>query len=700
MEYKDKVIKDIINDINEEELLLPHFQRDFDWKPEKQQSLIASFLYDIPIGSILLLEAKTEMITKTIGYQKPHNIKKDKKTFYLMDGQQRLTTLKGVFDDFFKENTDEIFDKLYYPLKNRWFLKLEIFNKDKTIQEPNLRIILDLITEGEISDKRSVSDIKELITQQKIIKTKKKQFPPYHPHTIKNNPEIFESYLIKEQYIALFLLLSTTEKKKTQISQNYKNLLIEPTKKIFKNKWFNAIKNSEKKEKFKSILEEYEIFVDLDDPKQINSVSDQWANNIYDALRDFLTLERKLVAITYGDSFPKAVEAFTAMNRGGLPLSTFDIIVAKYAALNKPVLLKDRIENTFEEICKKNIEMLPNINTDKIYNQFSKDKDAETQGFYNLYLNMLGIFSANQDITLDCIKETKKLSLTKDDIDKNTDKAVISIALAFKFLSGYCGVPRINEISYHLMILPIAINLYNKYKKNINLKQKDILKILYWYWSSIFGGRYREKQNPRSIEDIDILYKLLNDKTTEEAKGKIEKIEKKVFEDENYSDLESLKNKETKSLEDPILQFIFSNKILNKNLDNCSDVVKELEKETFEKSHLISLNDFRQKTNKKLKRSAKHYINSVFNLALLPKLDNRLDYTKSWYFWNKNALKQYKILIPEKINSYNWDTFTIKAKDAKSKDWVKLCRLFIEARSEEIKNIVKKRLKDFEENWQ
>ena len=616
-----------------------------------------------------------------------------------MDGQQRLTTLKGVFDDFFKENGNEMFNKLYHHLKNRWFLELRIFDeKTKSIETSNLKIILDLIKQEEISDSRSISDVIDLIKNIQIHKTKINK--PYHPKILKTEPSHFRNFLETKQYLALFLLLSTTEKS-TALSNEYKKLLVEPTAKIFEEKWFKEIKkNPQNTEIFRKILDEYDIPLDLSNQDKITSTSRQWANDLYESLRYFLTERRKLLTINYEDSFSKAVEAFTAMNRGGLPLSTFDIIVAKYAALTKKQLLKERIEEKFKTICNEELQMLPKIDTNRIFNHFLKDKDSEIQKFYNLYLNMLGIFSSDQNLATDCIKEKNKLSLTKEDIDKNTDKAITSIALAFRFLSGYCGVPSVDKISYQLITLPIAKNLYDKYEKRLALKENDISKILYWYWSSVFGGRYREKQNSRSIEDIDTLYKLLNDKTTEQVKKKISRD--KVFSDSGYSDFPSLEQNEAPSLKNPILQFIFVNKILQSSLNNPSEVVSKLESNNFEESHLISIDDYKTKSqrSKKIRVEKEHYINSVLNLVLLKKERNRSDRSKSWYEWNQKNLKKDKVLIPEKIKTFHWDRFSKEAKNSNKKSWEILCKDFIFSRFKEIKKTVEKQLKFFEENWQ
>lgn len=689
-----------MKNINENQLFLPHFQRDFNWKPDKQKALIASFLYNIPIGSILLLRTRTDMSTKTIGYKEPNkeNSSDNEKMSYLMDGQQRLTTLKGVFDDFFKENEDGMFNKLYHHLKNRWFLELRIFDeKTNSIEESNLKIILDLIKKEEISDSRSISDVIDLIKNIQIHKTKANK--PYHPKILKKEPSNFRNFLETNQYLALFLLLSTTEKS-TTLSNEYKKLLVEPTAKIFEEKWFKEIKKNPPHIKtFRKILNEYDMPLDLSNQDEITSTSRQWANDLYESLRYFLTERRKLLTISYEDSFSKAVEAFTAMNRGGLPLSTFDIIVAKYAALPNKPLLKERIEEKFKAICNEELQMLPQIDTDRIFDHFLKDKDSEIQKFYNLYLNMLSIFSSDQDLATDCIKEKNKLSLTKEDIDKNTDKAITSIALAFRFLSGYCGVTGVDKISYQLIILPIAKNLYGKYEKRLPLKEGDISKILYWYWSSIFGGRYREKQNSRSIEDIKVLSEFLQPDTTEQAKKKI--VRDKVFKNQGYSDLPSLEQNESPSLKNPILQFIFINKILQSNLNNFLEVVKKLELNNFEESHLISIDDYKTKIHRseKMRVEKEHYINSVLNLALLNKERNRSDRSKSWYDWNQNKLKEDNVLIPEKINTFNWDRFSKEAKNSNREDWEDLCKNFISSRFKEIKKTMEKQLKFFEENW-
>ena len=52
-----KKFQDLVNQITQEELVLPDFQRKFVWKEQKMINLYASVLCRMPIGSILTLES-------------------------------------------------------------------------------------------------------------------------------------------------------------------------------------------------------------------------------------------------------------------------------------------------------------------------------------------------------------------------------------------------------------------------------------------------------------------------------------------------------------------------------------------------------------------------------------------------------------------------------------------------------------------
>ena len=54
-------LKSIVEDIQKNEIMLPDFQRQFDWSLEKQRALVASVLTKLPVGGILLLKADAKV---------------------------------------------------------------------------------------------------------------------------------------------------------------------------------------------------------------------------------------------------------------------------------------------------------------------------------------------------------------------------------------------------------------------------------------------------------------------------------------------------------------------------------------------------------------------------------------------------------------------------------------------------------------
>lgn len=88
----------LITKIAEGEIKIPPLQRSFVWKQDQIIKLLESIYHDYPIGSILLWETNDELpaarniagfIIPSKNPEYPHN--------YVLDGQQRLSTLYGIF---------------------------------------------------------------------------------------------------------------------------------------------------------------------------------------------------------------------------------------------------------------------------------------------------------------------------------------------------------------------------------------------------------------------------------------------------------------------------------------------------------------------------------------------------------------------------------------------------------------------------
>lgn len=88
---------EVLKDLQRGEIQLPDFQRNWTWDDKQIKSLLESVIRNFPINSIMLLECNAEN-TKfasrpIIGAENPPC----KPQYLILDGQQRLTSLYGVF---------------------------------------------------------------------------------------------------------------------------------------------------------------------------------------------------------------------------------------------------------------------------------------------------------------------------------------------------------------------------------------------------------------------------------------------------------------------------------------------------------------------------------------------------------------------------------------------------------------------------
>ena len=123
------------------DLQLPEFQRDYVWKQSDQKALLESIFNGYPVGSLLLLElddkkpmfAWSMLKNLTITDQKKVYEKGKKKqapTYLILDGQQRLTTLGQIILN--AENTKSFFIKTDVVFK-KWLEKGKIKKPNEII---------------------------------------------------------------------------------------------------------------------------------------------------------------------------------------------------------------------------------------------------------------------------------------------------------------------------------------------------------------------------------------------------------------------------------------------------------------------------------------------------------------------------------------------------------------------------------------
>ncbi len=99
-------LRELVERFSKGQILLPQFQRDYVWKPAKIRNLLDSLLKGFPIGGFYLWRPAEgpmpEWKKKALG---KHQISPE--FFgYLIDGQQRLTSLEAAFDFYTGEDKD------------------------------------------------------------------------------------------------------------------------------------------------------------------------------------------------------------------------------------------------------------------------------------------------------------------------------------------------------------------------------------------------------------------------------------------------------------------------------------------------------------------------------------------------------------------------------------------------------------------
>ncbi|UNU26917.1 DUF262 domain-containing protein [Microcoleus vaginatus] len=132
-------IKDLINDVERGRIRIPSFQRGFVWEPSRVSYFIDSIYQGFPFGSLLLWRTRNPLRTeRNLGPYKLLDNDPEYPIDYVLDGQQRITSIFGIFQTSLipekRENTN--WTNLFFEINSEEsvpFQYLEDFtNYDRT----------------------------------------------------------------------------------------------------------------------------------------------------------------------------------------------------------------------------------------------------------------------------------------------------------------------------------------------------------------------------------------------------------------------------------------------------------------------------------------------------------------------------------------------------------------------------------------
>jgi len=111
-------IRKIIDRVISGEIRIPAFQREFVWTPDQISFLLDSIYKNFPIGTVFLWKTSSRLESeKDLGNFTIPNPRKEHPVYYVLDGQQRITSLFSVFQTELVSNNNYEWLDIYYDFE-------------------------------------------------------------------------------------------------------------------------------------------------------------------------------------------------------------------------------------------------------------------------------------------------------------------------------------------------------------------------------------------------------------------------------------------------------------------------------------------------------------------------------------------------------------------------------------------------------
>ena len=227
----------LVSDVERGLIQIPQFQREFVWTIKKSANLLDSIIKGYPIGTFIFWRTNERFRSvKTLGDIKLPNPRKDENTSYVLDGQQRLTSLFAVLKGSkIKRGGSKVddFSQIYIDLNATPEQQIVNYNlNERTEEEEYSYISLEKLLEFDIEEisQYPKNKLKQLKAYEHQIKTYEFPIVEIRDVGIEKATEIFTRINISGKLLTLFdIMVAKTfdEKKKFDLREKFDNLLSE-----------------------------------------------------------------------------------------------------------------------------------------------------------------------------------------------------------------------------------------------------------------------------------------------------------------------------------------------------------------------------------------------------------------------------------------------------------------------------------------
>ena len=533
IEHATRTLATLITDANSGKILLPNFQRSYVWKADDVEKLGASILLGVPCGSLLLVTGNnTDFATRKVGLTHSENPSHEYQCDFLLDGQQRASTIRSLFSDTFQGEWKTAWGTTFGPLKNRWSVRIIPGDDD-----PDLFGYLTLKFGGLQPEPDLIADA---LVQHNVFKTKGFDswfHPAYEPRLGKKERHLQMG--IGAATDGVLPLWEVTESGKSDdgpIKIALQRIADDRREEIFASYKDGTLD----KEVFADLVPDGETWETLSDDRVKDRLGDrraEWIQSVLSVIMEASNFKLGTIELTQHE-LPKAIAIFEAINRGGSPLTPFDLVTARYARGQSANSLPEMIQGRIEAFPEAVPEALSGVDDRKwsASGTVALVDDALTTAFKSQFLQvlvMLRAIAADADIefSVDDIKAQKVLALSAEDIDASWEEATNAVLAAWRFLQIRCGVKDEGSLRNKLLILPLAMAL-----RGDNLAKSVYDKAEFWYWTSVLSDTYTARQNENSVTDTNLLLGWIKDPD----KRPFASREERVLNDEGYSNKDTL----------------------------------------------------------------------------------------------------------------------------------------------------------------